>query len=57
VQGCVVRQLLTYGTGRGYDGNDDALVELVRTSAGGPVATFRSVLNSVVQSDAFRRRN
>ncbi len=57
VQSCFVRQLLTYGAGRSYGGSDDALVELVRTSAGGAEATFRSVLNSVVQSDAFRRRN
>ncbi len=57
VQGCIVRQLLTYGTGRGYGGNDDALVELVRSSAGGAAATFGAVLNSVVQSAAFRRRN
>lgn len=56
VVSCVIRQLLTYGTGRVYDSNDEALVEAARLSAGGEGATFESVLSSVVQSDAFRRR-
>ncbi len=54
--GCVIRQLLTYGTGRTYDADDDGAIEGARLSAGGDMATFRSVLSSVVQSDAFRRR-
>ncbi len=54
--GCVIRQLLTYGTGRTYDANDDGLIESARLSAGGAMATFSRVLSSVVQSDGFRRR-
>jgi hypothetical protein len=57
VQSCLAQQLLTYGTGRGYSASDSAAIELTRTSAGGAEATFPSVLNSLVKSDAFRRRN
>lgn len=57
VQGCVVRQLLTYGAGRTFKRKDDALVDVVQRFAGGSEATFQSVLNGVILSDGFRRRN
>jgi hypothetical protein len=57
LQRCVVRKLLTYGTGRPFKGMDSGLVEIVRRSAGESSATFRSVLISVISSDGFRRRD
>lgn len=57
VRSCVVRQLLTYGAGRTFGREDDALIDVVQRFAGGSEATFQSVLNGVILSDAFRRRN
>lgn len=56
LQSCVAQQLLTYGTGRSYDHDDDALLASLSASAGGANATFQSILKSLVLSDAFRRR-
>jgi hypothetical protein len=56
LQACVAQQLLTYGTGRSYNGNDAGLLAQLRASAGGSEASFKTVLNHVVLSDAFRRR-
>lgn len=57
VPACIAQQLLTYGTGRTYDGADDALIQQVRAAAGGDAASFQSVLSAAVQSAAFRRRD
>jgi hypothetical protein len=57
LRSCVAKQLLTYGTGRTYSWKDDVLVDLITLYAGGDAATFRSMLNGVVLSDAFRRRD
>jgi len=54
--GCLAKNLLTFGLGRGFDPRDTGLLDVISAYARVSGGTFRSTLQTILVSDAFRKR-
>ncbi len=53
---CVTRKVLTYAIGRGFGDEDAAMIDAVVAAARKGDGSLRAIIESVVLSDAFRKR-